>query len=391
MEKINVLEVLDCYYPKFDGPTLVITSYSKSFLKQGKIDVEAIVPRFPNYEDNQPFKVVRVKSMKSADGYYAGLPGFDGKLKKYLKGKKIDLIHFHSPFTMGKFFAKFGKKNKIPTVFTFHTKYKEDFERVLKSKLLQNFMMKYIMNTINKADYVLTVSNGAADTLREYGYKKNIEVIRNGTDLCYPTNDKELIDKVNELYDLKKQKNVLLSVGRVVESKKLDLALQALKIVKEKGYDFKYLIVGDGAYLEKLKCNVKDLGLEQDVIFTGKIMDRELLSAHYLRSDLFIFPSTFDTASLSPIEAAAMKLPTLMTKGCSTAEIITEDQNGYLAEESVEAWADKIASILDDAKGLKAMKETCYSQVFRTWDSVAEEVTEKYLEIIKDYKEKNSK
>lgn len=380
-KKLRVLEVLDCYYPKFDGPCLVITSYSKSFLKMG-IDARVVVPEFPKYVDDQPFEVIRVKSIPSKEGYRCAMPACDKKLKKFLKENKFDIIHVHSPFTMCGFFAKYGKKNNIPTIFTFHTKFKEDFERTLKLKFLQNFMMRYILNNINKVDYVWTVSDGAADCLREYGYKKDIKVIRNGTDLVYPDNDTELIKQVNEKYNLTEDETVFLSVGRIVENKKLQLALNALKIVADKGFKFKYVIVGAGSYEEQLKKSVADLDLQDYVIFAGKIMDRNLLSAHYLRADLFVFASTFDTASLAPIEAAALKLPSLMNRACSTAEIITDGVNGYLAEETAEAWAEKILEIMQDKPKLKAMKETTYEQVYKSWDDVAEEVYENYKRIV---------
>lgn len=380
-KKLKVLEVLDCYYPKFDGPCLVITSYSKSFLKMG-IDARVVVPEFPKYEDDQPFEVIRVKSIPSKEGYRCALPACDRKLKKFLKENKFDIIHVHSPFTMCGFFAKYGKKNNIPTIFTFHTKYKEDFERTLRLKFLQNFMMRYILNNVNKVDYVWTVSDGAADCLREYGYGKDIEVIRNGTDLVYPDNDTELIKQVNEKYGLLEDETVFLSVGRIVENKKLQLALNALKLVAERGLKFKYVIVGAGSYEEQLKRLVADLELRDYVIFAGKIMDRSLLSAHYLRADLFIFASTFDTASLAPIEAAALKLPSLMNRACSTSEIITDGINGYLAEETAEAWAEKILEIMLDKPKLKAMKETTYEQVYKSWDEVAEEVYGHYKRIV---------
>ena len=244
------------------------------------------------------------------------------------------------------------------------------------------------MKNINNADYVWTVSNGAADCLKEYGYKKDIKVIRNGTDLEYPTNSKKLISTVNSKYGLKDDEFVFLSVGRIVENKKLQLALKAMKIVSDKGFKFKYLIVGDGSYLEQLKSLVQELNISDKVIFTGKIMDRDLLSAHYLRANLFIFPSTFDTASLAPIEAASMKLPTLMNKGCSTAEILTDNINGFLAEENECAWADKILELLQDNKKLADAKELAFKQVYRTWDSVAEEVLNNYNKIINERKHK---
>lgn len=379
---MKILQTLDCYYPKFDGPTNVITNYGKSLKKVKNAEVDVYVPRFPKYKDDQSFKVVRVKSVRSADGYYQGMPGIDGKLKKTLKENKYDVIHIHSPFTMGRFFARYGKKHGIPTVFTFHTKFKEDFVRILHAKPLVGFMMRYIMTTINACDHVLTVSDGAAEVLRSYGYKKEITVIRNGTDLVYPANAAELAAQVEEKHALAGQKNVFLSVGRIVENKRLDLVLDALKIVKERGVDFRFLVVGDGSYKEKLENKAKDLALADRVIFTGKVMDRALLSGYYLRSDLFMFPSTFDTASLAPIEAAALKLPSLMTRGCSTAEIVTENRNGFLAGDTAESWADEICRIVTDENLLTQVKENCYREVYRTWDDVCGEVYDFYEKAI---------
>jgi glycosyltransferase involved in cell wall biosynthesis len=117
-------------------------------------------------------------------------------------------------------------------------------------------------------------------------------------------------------------------------------------------------------------------------------MDRQLLAGYYLRSDLFLFPSTFDTASLAPIEASALKLPTLMTKGCSTAEIITDNQNGFLEIGDSNAWADKILDIISDKKKLLEVKEKAYTEVYKTWDQVVDEMRKFYTFAIEDYNSK---
>lgn len=381
--KIKVLEVLDAYYPKFDGPCLVVTSLSKCFLNSNKVLPSVVVPRFPKYKDSQPFTVFRVKSVRAKEGYYAAAPYFDRKLTTFLKENKPDIIHIHSPFTMGAYFGRYAKKHKIPTVFTFHTKYREDFDRTLKLKCLSDFMVWYIIKNINRIDHVWTVSDGAAECLKEYGYKKPIKVIRNGTDLIYPENADELIKRINDKHALDENELILLSVGRIVENKRLQFALKVLKQVSDLGYKFKYFIVGDGSYLNKLKSLVKEYNLHDKVIFTGSVMNRTELSAYYLRANLFVFPSTFDTASLAPIEAAAMKLPTLMTKGCSSAEIITDGVNGFLTEQNEQAWIDTIIDLLKNREKLDGARENAYKQVYRTWDSVAQEILDNYKEIIK--------
>ena len=246
------------------------------------------------------------------------------------------------------------------------------------------------MKVYNKADSVWTVNDSSCQILRDYGYKGKIEVVRNGTDLKYPENATELINKVNELHNLEGQKNVFIFVGRIAMYKNLGLMAEALKILNDNGEDFKMLIIGDGFDMEKFKKMVEDLGLKEKFIFTGSVKDRQLLQGYYLRSDLFLFPSTFDTSSLVPIEAAAHKLPTLLIKGSYTAESIVGDKNGFLAEENPKAYADKIKEIISNPELLNAVAEECHVSVYRSWEMVAKEVLEKYKEIIKEYNEKQS-
>ena len=251
--------------------------------------------------------------------------------------------------------------------------------------------MKYMLRTFNRTDYVWTVSDGAAQTLREYGYKGKIDVIRNGTDMKYPSNPAQLIETVNKEYNLEKTKNLFLFVGRIVETKNLDMLFRALKILKEENIEFTFLLVGDGSHLNHLKKLAETLDIKDRIIFTGKIMDREKLSGFYLRSDLFLFPSVYDTASLVPLEAASMKLPTLLVKDCQTSETVTDGVNGFTALNDEKDWAKRIKEIISAPERLAEIKEECHKSVYRSWEDVLDEVNEKYLEIIEDYKKKHGK
>ena len=386
---MRVLEVLDTYYPKFDGPTMVITSYCKHLNKIDGVQAEVCVPKFPKYVDDQPFPVFRVKSLKGPEGYYYGIPAFDSKLKKYLKENKFDLIHIHSPFTMCSFFAKYAKKHNIPTIFTFHTQFHGDFDRMLKLKITKKIAMHYIMKNINKVDHVVAVSEGAAKVLKSYGYKKDVGVIRNGTDLHYPDNAEELKTRVSELYHFKKDETIFLSVGRLVVNKNTDFSLEVMAKLKEKGLHFKYLIVGSGPHENNLKEHVKALGLEDCVVFTGKIMDRELLSAHYLCSNLFIFPSVFDTSGLVVYEAASMKLPSMVTEGSCPAEAIIDGRNGLTAKENdVDDWANKIETTIKQNK-LHELSQKAFDEVQNPWENVTQEVYRYYLDVLKKKENKD--
>ena len=392
--KLHIAELMDSYYPNIDGPTNVVTYYAKHINEKEDSICDVLVPAAAprlHYEDKQPFEVLRCKSFPAtADGYRMGLPQLDSDFNKKIDGAKYDLYHAHSPFVMGRYALKLGKKYNAPVVVTLHTKFREDFDRLFHGfKPLTSFMMRYIMHTFHHADSVWTVNNASCQILRDYGYKGDIVVVRNGTDLKYPDNAEELIQKVNDLHGLAGQKNVLIFVGRIAMYKNIGLMAEALKILKDKGEDFKMLVVGGGFDEEAYRSMISNLGLDDKVIFTGKISDRSLLQGYYLRSDLFLFPSTYDTSSLVPIEAGAHKLPPLLITDSCTAETIVDNVHGFLAEETPEAFANRISEILADPALLCRVGEEAHRSVYRTWEMVADEVLEKYEEVIRKYKEKH--
>ena len=392
MEKIKVLEVIDTFYPSVDGAINVAKHYSQQLSKKAQCILG--VPKASKksgYVDHEDFEVIRCTSMRAPEGYRNGLPALDRKFKKRLKSEGIDIIHTHSPFNMGRFAIKMGKKLKVPVIATLHTQYHQDFERVTNSKFLTNFMVRYIMKVFNNADSVWTVSERSCQTLRDYGFKGNIEVVRNGTDMVYPENATELIGKVNKLHNLEGQKNVFLFVGRMAWYKNLKIILDALKIVKDNGIDFKMLFVGGGFDLDEVKAYAEKIGVTDKCIFTGNVKEKEMLQAYYLRGDLLLFPSTFDTSALVGVEAATHNLPSVMIKGSCAGELIDDGVNGYLSEENAESFAGRILEVVKDPETIIKAGKEAKKTMYRSWEMVAEEVVEKYKKIILDYKEKNKK
>ena len=114
--------------------------------------------------------------------------------------------------------------------------------------------------------------------------------------------------------------------------------------------------------------------------------------AYYLRADLLLFPSTFDMAPVTAVEAAAHKLAALMVDGACSAEQIEDGVNGFLAkEETADSFAKELIALIDNPERIKEAGEVAGKTLYRSWEMVAEEVHQKYREIIKEYKEKNNK
>ena len=382
---MKVCQFIDTYYPVVDGAINVSKYYADSV---NKIEESALAaPKAAKkYEETDGFKVFRCASVGAPEKYRCGIPQIDCKFKKALKNENFDILHAHSPYLLGRYAVKMGKKYNKPVVATLHTQYKADFDRVLKGcKPLINFIMRFIMKTYNKADCVWTVSQRSVDVLRSYGYKGKAEVVYNGTNYTYPENDAELIERVNKLHDLSGQKNVFLFLGRMVWYKNLKLICDGLKVLKDSGEDFKMLFVGGGFDYDQVLAYAKEVGVEDKCIFTGQVFDKELIQAYYLRSDLILYPSTADMAPVAKVEAAAHNRASLVVADSCSAELVEDGVNGFLCDNNVESFSAKLKSLCGKEELMRAAGVNAGKTIYRSWDMVGEEVVKKYQKIIDDY------
>ena len=115
------------------------------------------------------------------------------------------------------------------------------------------------------------------------------------------------------------------------------------------------------------------------------ILDRELLKRYYAAADLFLFPSLYDNAPLVVREAAAMHTPSLLLKDSTAAEIITDGYNGFLCAHTREAFAKRIRSLLDDPETRARVGRNAANTIARSWESVADEVIDRYSQLIARY------
>src|SRR5262249_14775190 len=83
---------------------------------------------------------------------------------------------------------------------------------------------------------------------------------------------------------------VILTVGSLVERKGQDMIIRALPLIANAVPGVSYLIVGDGPYKANLKTLVTSMGLQDRVVFTGRVSDEEL-PEFYALSDVFAMPS----------------------------------------------------------------------------------------------------
>ncbi len=383
-KRLKIGLFLDTFYPQTDGVVVVVDNLARILCKDN--DVTVIVPETDkdlNYNDF-PYKIITINShhFLNTEYQFSFKPSRFSKKYKDILSENFDIVHIHSPFMIGRLGLSIAKRLNVPSIITMHTLFDREVKKYLKKDFIVKRVVNNLINVYNKCDSSIAVNKNTALQYKKYGYKYESNIIYNGTDIKELKDKKEAIKKVNDLFGLKEDENVLLFVGRLNEVKNIFFLLDSLKLLKENGIKFKMFYVGTGPDEEKLKKKIAEYKMEKDIILTGKIADRDLLSSIYLRADIFLFPSTFDACSLVQIEAAINETPGLFIKGSTTAETIEDNVNGYLEVEDRNAYKDRIKEILENKSKLKDVSKKAKKTLARNFEDVAKETYELYLKEI---------
>lgn len=221
--------------------------------------------------------------------------------------------------------------------------------------------------------------------LKEYGFTGNVVVMENGCDMEVP--DTETYQELRKqgfsfIHMQNTDVPVLLYVGQHKIEKNLMLILDSLKLLKERGVEFKMIFVGIGPDKGMFEQTVEKYGLSGNVDFLGRITDRVQLQYLYSCATLFLFPSLYDTSCLVMREAAAFQLPLLYIAGSCTAEPIQDGQNGFLAANAANSYADKIQWVCEHPDGKARAGQGALKTLYRSWSMVVQEVDARYRAII---------
>lgn len=384
--KITIGLFIDTFFPMVDGVTMVVDNYAKRLINYANVIVFA--PEYPGvkYDDSKlPYKVIRCKSLKlPMIDYSLPIPKLDREFMKELKNVKLDIVHIHSPFTIGKVGINYAKKNDIPVIATMHSQYKQDFLRAVRSGKIANILTKIIIKQYNRCDECWAVNSEVAKIYyNDYHYKKMPKVMGNATDMRLIDATEKAKKVINEKHNIKDDEKVFLFTGRINSLKNIFFIVNSLKILKEKcNFKFKMLFVGTGQDEEKLKEKIKDNKLEEEVIMCGKVTNRNELASYYARADLFLFPSLYDASSIVQIEAASQKTPTLFVNGAVTAATIKNNVNGFIAENNEEKYAERIIEVVKNKKLYTEVCENAYKDIYVNWDDKIYDIYNIYLDFI---------
>ncbi len=382
MEKknINIGLFNECFPPVMDGVSVCVYNYAY-WMQKMVGGVSVITPNVPGTDYSKyDFEVLDYFSMPVPfrKPYVTGIADIDPSYLSKISKRQFKIVHAHSPFVSGRAAQKIAKNQNIPCVATFHSKYKDDFARILPDAMV-NMVVKNIVGFYENADHVWVPQESVKEVLREYGYKGAIEVVDNGSDLCADYPEQYFVEARKSL-GIAPDEFVLLFVGQHIWEKNVRFIIDALEGIKKQ--KFRMFFVGTGYAAEAMKNLVSEKGLDGRTTFVGCVTDRDTIKTYYAAADLFLFPSLYDNAPLVVREAAALHTPAVMVKGATAATILSDDVNGFLIDNSLQSFEDKLRELIADPQRVKRVGVQASKSIVRSWEDVVGEVLDRYNSII---------
>lgn len=210
-----------------------------------------------------------------------------------------------------------------------------------------------------KSSKIITVSYSQAEALRDFRhqYKNKIIAINNIIDVDdIKERSKESID-----IEFPEDKFNIVSCGRLSPEKGMDLAIEACKILIDKGYaNFKWWVVGGGPIEKDLTKQIENFGVEDHIELLGMQSNPY---PYIAKSDLLVQPSRFEGHSVAIMEAKILGTPIVATKAAAK-EQIQHRVNGVLCDTTAESIANAIEKVLNDKELLKKITDAISKEDF---------------------------
>lgn len=375
-EEVNVGLFCDCFPPVMDGVSVCMENYAY-WMQKKYGGVYVVTPNVPGADyESQAYTVLPYFSIPvpMRPPYMMGIAGIDPSYLSKILRIRFKIVHSHCPFASGFAAQHIAKRQEIPLVATFHSKYRDDFSRVM-PKAAVDVVIKLIIDFYEHADLVWVPQESVIEVIREYGYKGKVEVMDNGSDLVADYPEKYFVDARMRL-GIKPEEFVLLFVGQHIWEKNPRLIIEALALIPD--VPFRMYFIGNGYAADGMKELVSEKGLDNKVTFVGTITDRDRLKDYYAASDLFLFPSLYDNAPLVVREAAALHTPAVMAKGSTASAILTDGEDGFLVDNDPDKFAALLRKLIADPDRVHRVGVQASKSIVRSWEDCVDEVVDRY-------------
>ena len=286
---------------------------------------------------------IRVYYEKPKNKIISLLRFYRANMKALKLCKKPDMIHVHILTRLGVIAWIQKKLHKTPYIITEH------WSRYLPGNDFGGFLRKLATKiVVRNAETVTTVTENLAIAMKKHGLKNdNYVVLPNVVNL-----DMFHINKKNT--DATSHIPTIIHISCFEDkSKNISGLLESLKIIDDKGIDFKCKLIGEGMDLDLMKEKAKELQLINKVSFTG-LLQGQALADELSSGDFLVLSSNYENMPVVILEALASGLPVVSTNVGGIKEMV-DDSKGILVEpRNKEALAEAMIKMIETHKNYDA-------------------------------------
>ena len=196
-----------------------------------------------------------------------------------------------------------------------------------------------------KMDQIFTVSQETRRHFLEFypEYEKKVQVFHNIFDTDRIAREAQLPGGFSDSYTGIR----ILTVGRLAYQKAYDIAIPAMKKIREDGYEARWYVLGEGSERNALEKQIAELGLQEDFQLPGA---KENLFPYYAQCDLYVHATRFEGKSIAIQEAQTLGCAVIASDCAGNREQIVDGEDGLLCTLTPEGIAEKVEELLDDPK-----------------------------------------
>lgn len=341
---LSVAVFSDSAFPVLNGVSVSIDLLVKGLRAKGH-SVHLFSTGVPGHKDKDP-NTHRSHSLRTpfSKDYPLAIPPFYRMLYDFRR-QDFDLIHTHTPFTVGFVGLRWAESHELPIVATYHTNYDKyiHYVPVAPKRFLRYKLAKHLNYYYNRVDQVITPGEASKRWLMRHSVKTPITIVPTGVQ-APPMMDRS---RAREILRIPLADRVLLYAGRLAPEKNIDLLLRAVAAVMGEVRDVRLVLVGDGPARVALSRLARDLKVGDRVSFVGAV-SREAVDNYYAAADLFVFASMTETQGLVVTEAMSHGLPVVVVQGGGACEHVIEGSNGFVSRNDVGEFSSLVVKCLSD-------------------------------------------
>ena len=403
---MRIVMFSDAYWPRINGVTVSVDSYSRALIKEGHEvliicssypeGLNAPVPIFEDTESSHEPKIVRVPSMPAFITSEDRIAKFSRWhwVFKHVDKFNPDIIHINTEFIIARIGLLYARARNLPAIYTFHTMW-EDYGPTY-FPMFPSFFVKFVsrgvIKTILSRSYrVIVPTTQIEEVVRKYNHRAQTFLLPTGIEVELFEHDREegaiFREELEKHHEQLKGKRILLFAGRIAKEKNLSLLIHILPSILDRHSDVVLVFAGSGSDLDHYKREAKKAGLEENCVFLG-CMQRKDLALVYTIAEVFLFPSLTDTQGLVTLEAMLSGTPVVGIGALGTLMVMGGDNGGYMVKNDAGEFTQRVLDLLDDPD-LRLSKSNEAKMHARAW-SIGE-LTKKLITIyettIESYKE----